>query len=242
MSSISFLVPTYNEVNNVKPCVESILAFTDEHDLEYEIIIIDSGSTDGTPDLLKSEFFESNQNIKVVFQKTRMGMGVALKEAYHHVTKDIICHYECDCPYNLEYVLEAKTILDQNEASFVLGLRQGDRYHFSRVLYTTGYRIFIKLLFGVSYTTINYSFKIFHTRVLKSVDLQAKGWFCSAELLINTGLAGFQIAELPVPYNIRQQDQSTVQFSDVFNIMGEALEYKFSRYSQIKQGSSGQHR
>lgn len=61
---LSIIVPTYNEIEHIRKCLDSLLA-TSLKNNEYEIIIIDGGSNDGTREVLKC-YSESNLNIKVL--------------------------------------------------------------------------------------------------------------------------------------------------------------------------------
>ncbi|MCJ8344760.1 glycosyltransferase family 2 protein [bacterium] len=222
---ISFIIPTYNERANIEACIERVRQFAKSSEIPVQIIVVDSGSTDGTSEYLKES--ESNQeDMSLIFQESRLGMGMALKEAYLHVSQEVVCHYECDCPFDLERVLMAYQLLNDNECEFVLGHRVGERDSLLRRIYTLGYRIFTYLLFGTSFKSINFSFKVFKSSVLKKISLNSKAWFIDAELVIEVN-RHFRIKEIDVIYTKREHDQSTVRMLDVFHIMKEALEYKW---------------
>ena len=185
---------------------------------------MDSGSIDGTGDYLRKNEAK-NEDILLIFQEKRLGMGAALKEAYLSVEQEIVCHYECDCPFDLKELLPAYELLTKDRFDFILGHRVGVRDHFIRVLYTLGYRFFIYLLFGVSYKSINFSFKVFKKDILDKIHLNSQAWFIDAELVIESS-KNFRIHEIDIAYTKRENDDSTVRYSDVIEIMAEAIEYK----------------
>ncbi|PCJ15635.1 MAG: hypothetical protein COB02_17770 [Candidatus Cloacimonadota bacterium] len=224
---ISFIIPTYNERANIEFCIQRVRDFSNSSKIEIEIIVVDSGSSDGTSEYLKENESE-NSDVILVFQKTRLGMGVALKEAYKKVTQEIVCHYECDCPFDLDLVCNAYQLLNDKKCDFVLGHRIGERDSLLRKAYTLGYRVFIYLMFGVSFKSINFSFKVFKNEILKNIDLKSKAWFIDAELVIETNKK-YKIEEIDISYTKRENDQSTVVLMDVFHIMKEAFDYKFKR-------------
>lgn len=222
-ASISFIIPTFNEVNSIGPCLDCLRKFSQEYQVDYELIVVDSGSTDGTTEFLQ-ELREST-DLKIIFQKQRLGMGVALREAYTKVTKEVICHYECDQPFDLEFLTVALNNIESENYDFILGARVGERHSLIRYLYTAGYRLFINVLFGVNYRTINFSFKVFSAKLLDKINLQSTGWFIDAELVIEATRKGAKIKEMPVDYLMRSEGQSTVRWQDVFAIINEALKY-----------------
>jgi glycosyltransferase involved in cell wall biosynthesis len=221
---ISFIIPTYNERANIQECIARVRDFASKHQVTVQIIIVDSGSSDGTKEFLQENEIDS-QDVCLVLQEKRLGMGVALREAYTYVKQDYICHYECDCPFELDKVVEAVQLL-QTDCDFVLGHRIGERDSLTRMLYTSGYRILTFMMFGAYFKSINFSFKVFKSSVLQKIELQSKAWFIDAELVIEVNKQ-FKIQEIDVVYTKRQHDQSTVVLMDVFHIMKEAFDYKF---------------
>ena len=221
--SVSFIVPTFNEAESIGPCLDKIRAFSSKYKLDYEVVIVDSGSKDGTTEFLQNLI--KDDDLTLIFQIDRLGMGVALREAYESVTKDVICHYECDQPFDLEFLIDALEQIKSKDYNFVLGARVGERHSPIRYLYTAGYRLFINLLFRVNYQTINFSFKVFSSDLLNKINLQSSGWFIDAELVIEAKKNGAQIKEIPIDYLMRSEGQSTVRWQDVFAIVKEALKY-----------------
>ena len=222
-ASISFIIPTFNEVHSIGPCLDVLRKFSQEYQLDYELIVVDSGSTDGTTEFLQE--LPEGRDLTIIFQKQRLGMGVALREAYTKVTKEVICHYECDQPFDLEFLTIALNNLKSENYDFILGARVGERHSLIRYLYTAGYRLFINVLFGVNYRTINFSFKVFSAKLLDKINIQSTGWFIDAELVIEATRKGAKIKEMPVDYLMRSEGQSTVRWQDVFAIINEALKY-----------------
>lgn len=201
---ISFIIPTYNERANIKECISRVREFAVKHQIEAQIIIVDSGSTDGTKEFLQ-ENEQDSFDVCLVFQEKRLGMGVALREAYTYVKQEVVCHYECDCPFDLEQVTKACDLL-KNECDFVLGHRIGERDSLTRILYTTGYRLFTYVMFGVYFKSINFSFKVFKASILPKIKLHSKAWFIDAELVIEVNKQ-FKMKEIDVLYTKRQHDQ-----------------------------------
>jgi glycosyltransferase involved in cell wall biosynthesis len=225
MAGLSIVLPTYNEITYVAQCLDLLLEYFRQKDYPIQIIVVDSGSTDGTTEYLQ-EKAENCDELTLIVQKKREGVGSAFREAYHKVNYPYIAHYECDIPFTPESIMVGIEMLQNGECDFVLGQRTGTREGLFRYLYSFGYRLFLFLMFRVFYTTINYSYKIFKVDVVKDWELYTNGWFSDAELVIETSRRGYKVKELEVPYTARSLDDSSVRFTDIFRIIGEAFQYK----------------
>jgi len=237
MKSVSFIVPTYNEKDNFVVCLHTLETFAKSRSIDYEIIVVDSGSTDGTRERLE-EIAAEKESVRAVFQDTKMGMGSALREAYPYVRNDVVCHYECDMPFQTSEIDKALKLLDSGDCDFVLGNRTGSRDRWVRYLYTAGYRLFLRLFFGSRFQTINYSYKIFDSKLLNYISLRSSGWFIDAELVLEVLRSGYKILEIPVPYIEREKGNSTVRVLDILNILSEAGCYARGRWSFFSPSSS----
>ena len=79
-NSISFIVPCFNEENNIKSTIKEIyLSVENTKIIEFEIIIIDDGSTDKTFEII-SKIEEKNKNIFIIKNLQNLGLGGAIKK------------------------------------------------------------------------------------------------------------------------------------------------------------------
>jgi len=229
MGSISFIVPTYNEIQNLIVCIHRIETYAKAREINFEIIVIDSGSIDGTRERLEKISLEKD-HIHAIFQDRKMGMGSALREAYQYIRYQYVCHYECDMPYKLLEIDRAIDLLDRCDCDFVLGHRQGGQ-HLIRKFYSYAYRFFLRIFFGSKFQTINFSYKVFDRKILDNFPLKSSGSFIDAELVLETFRTGFKIEEVPVPYTEREKGKSSLRFLDVLKLLGEAGNYAQARRS-----------
>ena len=78
---ISIVIPIYNEQRGIKNSIKKIRDFLKKNFKKFEIIIVESGSTDGSNKICQ-EVVKKNKNIKLINEKTRNGFGSALKKAF----------------------------------------------------------------------------------------------------------------------------------------------------------------
>src|SRR5262245_27532454 len=95
--SISVIVPVYNEIELVDVSVRAIDQFLSGQTLVYEIIVIESGSTDGS-DIVCDELAETLPAVNVIHESQRNGLGSALRLGYAAATKDLVWLVTVDIP------------------------------------------------------------------------------------------------------------------------------------------------
>ena len=99
--SITFLIPVFNEVKTVKKAIEETISLNISN---KEIIIIDNGSTDGTPEIIKD--YKDHENIKIILQKKNLGFGNSIREGFLQSSKEFIYLQFGDLEYDINTSLE----------------------------------------------------------------------------------------------------------------------------------------
>ena len=245
--SISAIIPMYNEEANVKPitrfAIQTLSGITDS----WEIIIIESGSTDKTREIIEEET-KKDHRILAFFQERREGMGSALRLGYAKATKELIWHLESDAPFDLYNVKKALAFLEDYDG--VIGYRTSSKAEplfgwvyskhnkmesFIRGVFHIGYNLLIRIFFGLKVKDVNFSFKIFKSELIKKLKLFSSGWFIDAEILLETKKAKGKIKEIGIEYKQREYGNSTVGILSPINIVSEMFAYYFSRW---KNGDS----
>ena len=96
--TLTIIIPAYNEVHTIEECVRRVIA-APKRGLEFDIVISDNVSTDGTRELL--EKFD-DPRIKVVVRDKHSGKGANIRTALEHAHGDIILWQDADLEYNPE--------------------------------------------------------------------------------------------------------------------------------------------
>jgi glycosyltransferase involved in cell wall biosynthesis len=196
------VIPVYNEVGTIKEIVSRVQAV----DLEKEIIIVDDGSTDGTPELLQ-EITLSHENVRVLYHDLNQGKGAALRTGFEGATGDIVIIQDADLEYDpREYPVLLEPILD-GRADVVYGSRFLGGPH--RVLFFWHYlgNRFLTLLSN-ALTNVNLSdmetcYKVFRREVLSDIQLKSNRFGFEPEFTAKIAKKGFRIYETPISYSGR---------------------------------------
>lgn len=167
---LSVIVPCYNEVESVKTFYESITTTFKKEKLDYELIMINDGSTDDT--LLKlKEYKEDSKNIKIISFSRNFGKEAAMLAGLKEATGDYYAIIDVDMQQNPEtLVLMYQKLLDNKDYDSVAAYRSSheDQSGFKRFLTSIFYKIInrvsdIKLLPGAS------DFRVFNKNVRDAI-------------------------------------------------------------------------
>ena len=117
---ISFVLPTYNEENNIIPIIKEILELNNFY--EIEILVVDDDSKDNTQNLVR-EFSKTNRNVRLISRVGRSGLSSALKEGCLNATGEIIAIMDSDGQHEVHSVYEGCHYLLNNDIDIIIGSR-----------------------------------------------------------------------------------------------------------------------
>lgn len=216
--SISAIIPVYNEIKLLEKSVEYIITFFQQHFADYEIIIIESGSTDGSYDVC-DKIADGNSHIKVIHERARNGFGSALKLGYKKATKDLIWLITVDLPFPLESIHQALPLFDKFDC--VLSYRSEDSRNIFRRIQSFVYNTLVKTSLGLKVKHINSAFKVFKREIIQDLHLISNGWFIDAEILYRITKNKISYTEIPIPIIVLTMGKSTVNGATFISILKE---------------------
>jgi glycosyltransferase involved in cell wall biosynthesis len=195
--SISAFFPTYNELDNIPLIVQRMSSVLHKLSREWEIIIVDDGSTDGTSDLA-DRLAQADPRVRVVHHNTNLGFGAALRSGIEASRMELVFYTDSDNQFDVEELADFLPPL--NHADLVVGYRVDRQDPPLRLFVAKVYNIMIRLMFGLKVRDIDCSFKLGKRHVLQSFRLLANTGLGDAELLLKAERRGARIVELPVKH------------------------------------------
>lgn len=206
MSSLSIVLPAYNEEANVASAVEQVSAVAQQLGMEYEIILVNDGSADRTGEIGR-ELMERVPYFRLVEHYPNRGYGGSLKAGFAAATKDLIAFVPADNQFDFG---EIHLLLDALDgADIVSGYRAKREDHFVRKLNALGWNTLVRVLFGYLCHDIDCGFKLFRREVLDHVTIISDGAMIDTEFLAGARARGFRIAEVPVTHLPRVGGEAT---------------------------------
>jgi len=225
MFDVSIVIPAYNEKVYLEAAIPKIKEAADKFTGNYEIIIVEDNSRDGTAELA-ARFAREDSRIKHIHNQEKQGRGKALTAAFRQSGGKVLVYMDVDLATDLMHLSEIVGAVNSgNDIAIGSRLMKGShtKRGFFREFAARNYIFLAKLLFRVPVSDLQCGFKAFRRESLLSmVDrVMDNHWFWDTELLILSHLSGFKIKEVPV--NWKDKKGSTVNvFSDSLD-MGTKL-------------------
>jgi len=197
MKSITVAMPAYNEAENIEAMVEDVIQMMDPLADDYEVIVVDDGSRDGTAQVVKS-LEQRYPQVRLVQHEVNQGYGAAVFSGLTNASKELVFFTDSDRQFDLQEIHKLLDLIDQ--ADLIVGYRAPRRDPFMRKLNGWGWSALVTLLFGYTARDIDCAFKLMHRTVIERLKekVASRGATFSAEFLIRAKRDGFRIREVPL--------------------------------------------
>ena len=197
MPAISIILPFYNEEDNIRNVVYSVLDFFSDKPNTIEIILINDGSVDGTSCIIE-ELSSSNKKIRVVHHPYNRGYGAALVSGFQAAQYETIVFMDADGQFAISDI--TKFVSYSDDYDIVIGYRLCRRDRLYRVMVGVLYTKLISLLCGVTVKDINCGFKVFKKSILSKIRIISTGALINAEILVKARRLGCSLKEVGVAH------------------------------------------
>jgi len=203
---LTILMPVYNELATVDAAIDD--ALTAELPVERrELIVVDDGSTDGTPELLASR--EWPENVRVVFHERNQGKGAALRTALRHATCEFAAVLDADLEYRAADLADVLEPLLSGEANVVFGTRawtSQSSFSFWYVVGNKAVTFATNLLYNCWISDVMTCHKAMRTELYRSLPLRERGFAIEPEIAARVLRAGERIHEVQIHYRARSRE------------------------------------
>ncbi len=240
--SLSIVLPTYNEKDNIKILIPEIKK-TFEH-INHEIIVVDDSSPDGTA-RVSEELNEKYGNIRVIVREKKEGIGAAIREGYNNANNSIILSSDADLSFLLSdtYRLYEKI---QEGYDFVWGSKysKGSFYEpttlearIKKWVSKNGNRIF-RFTTGIKTSDFTANLRAIRKDVWRQIRTQEKTNTFLMEMILKCKYGGFKVTEIPVTFNARVYGESKMNLGIeapkfLIKMVIYVLKYRFAGYKLI---------
>ncbi|MBI2267342.1 MAG: glycosyltransferase family 2 protein [Armatimonadetes bacterium] len=198
---ITIFFPAFNEEKTIESMVISARKLAEQLFENHEILVIDDGSSDRTPEIVKA-LAATDTKIKLVSHPNNLGYGAALRTGFDHALFELVFFTDGDGQFDVNELEKLLPLMEN--ADLAIGYRVGRKDKFHRLLTAFCYKLLLYLLFRLWVKDIDCAFKLIRTRVVRDIELRSTGAYVSAEILIKARRKGYQIREIGVNHYPRQ--------------------------------------
>ena len=197
--SLTIFFPAYNEEDNIQSATEEAVRVAESSPYigEYEILIINDGSSDRTKEIAESLALRYRA-VRVINHAHNRGYGAALKTGVLSAQMDYVFFTDADLQFDIAEL--QNLLIHAPRFDAVIGYRAPRRDPAMRLMNAWGWNKLNRLLFGLTVRDIDCAFKLFRRDQIQAITLHSYGAMVSAEMLIKLTRNGARIKEVPVSH------------------------------------------
>ena len=215
MSNALVVIPTYNEIENIEPLLRDIILLQ----RDFDILVVDDNSPDGTSALVEKLIKEYPDNIFLLKRTSKLGLGTAYIAGFKWALKrhyDFIFEMDADFSHNPKDLLRLYSACENENCDMAIGSRYVTgvnvvNWPMNRVLLSWGASRYVRWITGMRIDDTTAGFICYKRRVLEAINLDTikfVGYAFQIEMKFKTYLSKFKIKEVPVIFTDRTKGTS----------------------------------
>lgn len=219
MTTLSVLLPIYNEERELAACLERVLASP----VACQVIAVDDGSTDATPAILRRY---ADPRLKIFQHEHNRGKGGAIQTALAHATGDVCIIQDADTEYDPRDYAKLLAPIAQGRAQVVYGVRDLSTQPLIGHLGNKFLTALTNLFVGTRLSDMETCYKVVSTALLRELKIESRGFEVEPEITAKLGKRRVKIAQVPIAYAPRR-DKKLRRVRDGLRSLFALIKYRF---------------
>lgn len=242
------IIPTYNELENISDMVHTVMNLEGN----FELLIIDDGSPDGTASIVKSLQPNFPNRLHLMERKGKLGLGTAYIAGFKWALErgyDFIFEMDCDFSHDPKDLIRLYDAVKDRAYDLAIGSRYITgvnvvNWPMGRVLMSYFASVYVKFITGLPIKDATAGFKCYHQSVLQGIrldEIKFIGYAFQIEMKFTAWKLGFKLIEVPIIFTDRTRGQSKMSpkiFKEaVLGVILMKIKSIFSPYRLNQNGS-----
>ena len=212
MMKTLIIVPTYNELENIRRLLPELMALSPD----IRVLVVDDNSPDGTGKLA-DELAAENERISVLHRPGKLGLGSAYVAGFRYaIQQDVDCVFEMDADFSHDPAMVPRFIEEIASCDVVIGSRYISginvvNWPMSRLLLSYFANIYTRLVTGMTIRDTTSGYKCFRREVLEHIELdevRSDGYAFQIEMNFRCWRKGYRLREIPIIFVDRRSGTS----------------------------------
>lgn len=220
------IIPMYNESENAAAIIDAVIALP----TQFDILVIDDNSPDGTADIVKAKAAEHPGRVFIIERQGKLGLGTAYITGFKWCLEhgyEYICEMDADFSHNPLDLVKLQKAVASGEGDVAVGSRYVTgvnvvNWPMGRVLMSYYASKYVRLVTRIPVYDTTAGFVCYRRRVLETIPLDEvkfKGYAFQIEMKFTAVMYGFKVVEVPIIFVNRVLGESKMNSS----IFGEAV-------------------
>ena len=223
MSDSVVIIPTYNEKENIENIIRAVFSLPKN----FEVLVIEDGSPDGTADIVKKLQKEFPETLHIIERKGKLGLGTAYIRGFNWALEhdyEYIFEMDADFSHNPKDLVHLHNACSEEGADLAIGSRYINgvavvNWPMGRIIMSYYASAYVRIVTGMNVRDTTAGFKCYTRKVLKTIDfdkIKFKGYAFQIEMKFTAWKFGYKIIEVPIIFTERIKGSSKMS-GGIFN-------------------------
>jgi len=234
------IIPTYNEIENIERILRKVFSL----EKQFDVLVIEDNSPDGTADAIKKLMLEFPEKLFIEERKGKLGLGTAYIHGFKWALNrkyDFIFEMDADFSHNPEDLLRLYDTCANQGADLAIGSRYIKgvnvvNWPMGRVLMSYVASMYVRLITCLPIMDTTAGFKCYTRKVLEKINfdkIRLMGYGFQIEMKYTAWKMGFKITEVPIIFTDRTAGQSKMSTHIFKEAAWGVIQLRFKRVNKI---------
>ncbi len=243
MSDSLIIIPTFNEKENIESIIKKVFSLKKQ----FNILIVDDNSLDGTAKIVKTLQKTYPKKLFIEERSKKLGLGTAYIHGFKWALKkdyEFIFEMDADFSHNPDDLIQLYDVVKNNNGDLAIGSRYVKgvnivNWPMSRLLLSFFASKYVKIITGMPIHDSTAGFKCYKKKILQTIELdkiQFVGYAFQIEMKFKAWKYGFRIVEVPVIFTDRKEGESKMSggifFEAVFGVLQMKIKSIFKNWKK----------